>query len=133
MKVLIVFLTLLMLLCPAVTVLADNEGPMDEFETEIVRGDVNGDGKVTAVDYAMVKRYVLKTHSLTGDRFTAADVNGDGKVTPLDYMLIKRVVLKVGTFPCLHDYDEQIVGNLHIYTCKKCAYQYERFDGELIG
>lgn len=134
MKLLSVFLAVLLLLCPALTVLADNEGPMDEFDDETpLRGDASGDGKVTAMDYMLVKRHVLRKTELTGENLTAADVNGDGKVNPYDYMILKRVVLGKGDFPCLHDYDKFTVGNLHIFTCKKCGHQYEKFDGELIG
>ena len=62
-----------------------------------------------------------------------ADVNGDGKANALDYMILKRVVMKLGEFPCRHVYDETVVGNLHVFTCKSCGHKYERFDGELIG
>ena len=134
MKLLFVFLAVLLLLCPALTVLADNEGPMDEFDDETpLRGDASGDGKVSAMDYMLVKRHVLRKTELTGENLIAADVNGDGKVNPYDYMILKRVVLGKGEFPCLHEYDETVVGNLHIFTCKKCGHQYEKFDGELIG
>ena len=62
-----------------------------------------------------------------------SDGNGDYKANAIDYMIIKRVVMKLGTFPHLHEYEETVVGNLHIYTCKGCGHQYEEFDGELIG
>ena len=97
------------------------------------QGDASGDGKVTAMDYMLVKRYVLRKTELTDVQLAAADVNGDGKVNPYDYMILKRVVLGKGEFPCLHDYDKFTVGNLHLFTCKKCGHQYEEFDGQLIG
>ena len=97
------------------------------------QGDVNGDGKVTAIDYAMVKRYVLRQIALDEAQQKAADVNGASGVNAVDYMIIKRVVLKTAQFPHLHDYEETVVGNLHIFTCKGCGHQYEEFDGELIG
>ena len=138
MKRVVVFLSIFLLLAIALLpVSADNEGPMDEFDddekTELVQGDASGDGKVTAMDYMLVKRHVLHKTELKGDQLIAADVNGDGRVNPYDYMILKRVVMGKGEFPCLHDYDESVVGNLHIFTCKKCGRQYEEFDGELIG
>ena len=59
-------------------------------------GDVNGDGNIDALDYAMVKRHVLGTYTLTEDQIPAADINGDGNVDALDYAMVKRHVL--GTF-----------------------------------
>ncbi len=61
--------------------------------TIIVTGDVNGDGKITAVDYVNVKFAVLGKQSLSGAYKTAADVNGDSKVTAVDYVNIKFKVL----------------------------------------
>ena len=134
MKRVVIFLSIFLLFAMGhLPVMADNEGPMDEFEEPYAQGDVNGDGKVTAIDYAMVKRYVLRQIALDEAQQTAADVNGNGGVNAVDYMIIKRVVLKTAQFPHLHDYDETVVGNLHIFTCKTCGHQYEEFDGELIG
>lgn len=134
MKRVVIFLSILLLLTMGcLPVMADNEGLIDEFGNTFAQGDVNGDGKVTAIDYAMVKRYVLRHLDLDGTQQKAADVNGDGRVNPVDYMIIKRVVLKTAQFPHLHDYDETVVGNLHIFTCKGCGHQYEEFDGQLIG
>ena len=97
------------------------------------QGDINGDGKVSSVDYMLVKRQVLRKNVLNKEQLLAADVNGDGRVNAADYMILKRVVLGKAKFPCLHDYSEMVIGNLHIFTCKKCNHQYEKFDGELIG
>lgn len=97
------------------------------------RGDVNGDGKVTPIDYAMVKRFVLGKYRLSEIGLVAADVNGDGRVNPIDYIILKRVVLGVSQFPHIHEFHEVIVGNIHIFICDGCGYQYETFDGELIG
>jgi len=133
MKALVVLLTALLLLCPAVTAFADNEGPMDEFEETYAQGDVNGDGKINVMDYGMVKRFTMRQIQFTDAQFDAADVNGDGRANALDYMILKRVVMKLGEFPCRHVYDETVVGNLHVFTCKSCGHKYERFDGELIG
>lgn len=56
-------------------------------------GDVNGDGKLDVIDYAMVKRYVLGTYELTPEQIKRADVNGDGVVDHRDYAIIKRTYL----------------------------------------
>ena len=98
-----------------------------------LQGDANGDGKINTVDYAVIKRAVLSRYELSDGQFAAADVNYDGNVNALDYMIVKRVVMGVALFPHKHDYEEVVVGNLHVFTCKGCGHQYEEFDGELIG
>lgn len=52
------------------------------------KGDVNGDGKVTLIDYGLVLAHVKRTKLLEGDQKQRADVNDDGKVTLIDYGLI---------------------------------------------
>lgn len=62
-------------------------------------GDVNGDGKVNSRDYALVKRYVLKSYEdAPKDMVQRMDVNGDGSVNARDYQLLKRVVLNTYKF-----------------------------------
>ena len=64
------------------------EEPTFEF------GDVDGNGKVNALDYAKLKRYCLKTFQLDDAQRSRADINGDGKVNAVDYALLKRYCLK---------------------------------------
>ena len=98
-----------------------------------VQGDANGDGKISSLDYVVIKRAVLGRYELSEAGFAAADVNFDGRVNAMDYVIVKRVVLGTAVFPHRHDYEEVVVGNLHVFTCKGCGHQYEEFDGELIG
>ena len=121
-KIFTIFIVMLLLAVPAVPVSAG-----------ALQGDANGDGKISSLDYAVIKRAVLGRYELSDGQFAAADVNYDGKVNVLDYAIVKRVVLGVAVFPHKHDYDEVVVGNLHVFTCKGCGHQYEEFDGELIG
>ena len=62
-------------------------------KTAIIRGDVDGDGKVSASDYLRVRRYILGTMELDGLFENAADVDGDGKVNAADYIRIRRAIL----------------------------------------
>ena len=62
-------------------------------KTVIIRGDVDGDGKVSASDYLRVRRYILGTMELDGLFENAADVDGDGKVNAADYIRIRRAIL----------------------------------------
>lgn len=57
-------------------------------------GDVNCNGKVTATDYAMLKRTVLNTYNLPEGVRVAADINIDGKIGALDYAMLKRHILQ---------------------------------------
>ena len=88
-----IFAFLLFLVCMLsaglVPALAETSAP--------VRGDVNGDGRRTAIDYFVLKRYVLGTHVLSGTTLVAADADGDGRVNGKDYMLVKRVILGTHT------------------------------------
>ena len=61
-----------------------------------VKGDVNGNGRVDANDYALAKRHCLKTYTLSDEMLMRADLNGNGKLETSEYAMIKRHVL--GTF-----------------------------------
>lgn len=56
-------------------------------------GDVNGDDKVSSLDYIQIKNHIMKTKVLTGNSLTRADVNKDGKVSSLDYIKIKNHIM----------------------------------------
>ena len=59
-------------------------------------GDVNGDGKISAMDYMLIKNKIMEVKDITGTiQKDVADVNSDGKVSALDYMLIKNDILDV--------------------------------------
>ena len=60
-------------------------------------GDINGDGKITVLDYTTVLKHVKKTTSLEDYAFKCADVNGDGKISILDYTKILKHVKKTET------------------------------------
>jgi hypothetical protein len=61
---------------------------------KILYGDVNCDGKITVLDYGVLKRYVMGTFQLTPDGILAADVNGDGRINAIDYARVKGHVLR---------------------------------------
>lgn len=72
----------------------------DTETTVVVLGDIAGDGKVTAFDYMLAKRYVLGTFGLSDVQQLAADVTDADNtsagsrngVSAIDYMFIKRHV-----------------------------------------
>ena len=71
----------------------------DEEKTlkTVLYGDVNGDGKITAVDYAKIKNYVLGNTTLSNEQIEASDVNHSKSVTAADYGKLKNVVLGKST------------------------------------
>ncbi|MBO4452795.1 MAG: hypothetical protein J5793_02555, partial [Clostridia bacterium] len=57
-------------------------------------GDVNGADGVTAVDYLMIKRHVLKSFEIDDMwGYLSADINHDGEINAVDYLMVKRAVL----------------------------------------
>lgn len=69
-----------------------NNGQTTTF-TAIIKGDANGDGKISIGDFAKVKSHILKKETMTGIYLTASDVNGDGKVSIGDFAMIKSHIL----------------------------------------
>ena len=56
-------------------------------------GDINGDGKIVAIDYFMLKQRIfdmLNTSSLPEGVDYRSDYNQDGKVNATDYLLLKK-------------------------------------------
>jgi len=63
-------------------ILDQTVGEVDEFPAEeVLFGDVNQDGTITAGDASLVQDYVAGDADLTFRQKTAADVDGDGEVT----------------------------------------------------
>ena len=60
-------------------------------------GDVNNDGKVTSLDYILVRKHLLGTVTLTNTQKTSADANKDNKISSLDYIKIKQIVISGNT------------------------------------
>lgn len=59
--------------------------------TAAIKGDVNGDGKVTIADAKWVLQASSGSRTLTAEQKIAADVNGDGKVTIADAKWLLQV------------------------------------------
>lgn len=77
-------------------VLYDKSGKAIKSYYVVVKGDVNGDGKVTSVDTLMVKRHIIQTYNLSGAYYSGGDINGDGKLTSVDTLYIKKHI--IGTY-----------------------------------
>lgn len=60
-----------------------------------INGDANGDGKISSVDYVLVKNHILNISKMKGSKSFSADVNNDEKISSVDYVLIKNHILKI--------------------------------------
>lgn len=59
-------------------------------------GDVNGDGKISVMDYVKIKNHILKYKVLSDElSMSVADVNKDNKVSVMDYVKIKNDILNI--------------------------------------
>jgi len=56
----------------------------------VVRGDVNGDGKLSALDYVKVRNYLDGKNTLTDAYLKGADASSDGNVSALDYVKLRN-------------------------------------------
>lgn len=54
-----------------------------------IRGDLNKNGKIDAVDYILVKRFCFGTYAIND--IPTGDINKDGILNSTDYTLIKRI------------------------------------------
>lgn len=62
----------------------------------IMYGDVNRDGKISALDYAYVKNHMMKVQIITGvNEKIVADINEDKRISALDYAYIKNHMLGI--------------------------------------
>ncbi len=69
------------------------DGTTPDNGTTIKLGDVNNDGTINSLDFAILKMHILEIKLLTGDELKAADYNSDGSVNTLDLALIKMYLL----------------------------------------
>ncbi len=60
---------------------------------EINYGDINGDNNIDAIDFALLKSYLLNTSNSLGNGAKAADVNMDDTVDAIDFALLKSYLL----------------------------------------
>ena len=59
-----------------------------------VRGDLDGNGKITTTDLSIINQQILRKIELTGIKKEAADTNYDGKLTTTDLSMINQAVLR---------------------------------------
>lgn len=60
-----------------------------------VKGDVNGDGKISLIDLAKIQRHLLAIEQSEGVYAAAADVSGDEKISLIDLAKVQRHLLSI--------------------------------------
>ena len=71
---------------------------ISDEEEDGMRGDINGDEKITITDMLAVKAHILGKSTLTDiNNATKADTNQDGKITITDFIQIKAHILGKST------------------------------------
>lgn len=62
----------------------------DKVFAQTVKGDIDSDGKFTATDIVLMKKYIFGIEKLTEEQLKAADFNGSGSVNIFDLSLMKE-------------------------------------------
>ncbi len=77
--------------------LFDGDGVLSDTAAVVVTGDINGDSKITNLDYIAVRLHIMGTSSVSGAYFHAADiVKSDGGIVNVsDYIALKLYLLKL--------------------------------------
>jgi hypothetical protein len=63
--------------------------------TLVVKGDMNGDGRVSSGDLSVLLQHVAELSKLTNEKLLAADLNGDGRASSADLSKLLRVVAEL--------------------------------------
>ena len=61
----------------------------------VIKGDVNGDSKITSLDYVIIRMYILGSMKLDNNQIQAADINSDTKVNSQDYVLLRKKIMGI--------------------------------------
>ena len=70
---------------------SDEESSEAEVEKVYTKADVDGNGKITADDYILLKRAIFGMANFNDEQIVAGDLNNNGKLDPTDYICLKRV------------------------------------------
>ena len=65
------------------------------IQSDVVKGDVNGDVKVDVLDLVTVVRYILRLEEFNSQQMWAADVQEDGVINVLDALGIVNIILGI--------------------------------------
>ena len=87
------FLKLLIIL----TILFSSFSPISSLAAPVY-GDLNSDGSINSIDFALFRTYLLGTYKLSDT--TVADLNGDGQENSIDFAYFRQYLLgQIKVFP----------------------------------
>lgn len=68
---------------------------LQEYEC-IIYGDVNGDGKISAMDYTLIENHIMEIEFIqNAKQKLAADVYSDNKISAMDYTYIENHIMEI--------------------------------------
>ncbi|WP_418807715.1 dockerin type I repeat-containing protein, partial [Phascolarctobacterium faecium] len=70
-----------------------NQQLLSVLDNNVLKGDINQDGKVDTQDVAILGDCLVKKAFLSAEDTEYADINSDGKINAFDYAAIKRIVI----------------------------------------
>ena len=62
----------------------------------IVKGDIDGDARITAADYVKIKNHIMGKKTLNNVERERTDVDSDNKTTAADYVRVKNYIMGKG-------------------------------------
>jgi len=78
----------------SVVYINDENGKMKQDAEIVIKGDLNGDSKITVEDYMLIKKYVSDKYDFERVSFMAGDLNYDNMITSTDYLKLKNLIIK---------------------------------------
>lgn len=92
-NIFIVIFSLIAFLLPVIIIRFLSNDELYLADTNNSLGDVNNDGKISALDYIIVKKHIMNLGVLNTNQQKLADMNGDNKVSSIDYIMIRNAIL----------------------------------------
>ena len=59
----------------------------------VIKGDVNSDGKITALDYIEIRKHIMGDKITDTYKTKAADMDSNNSLTALDYIAIRKILM----------------------------------------
>lgn len=60
----------------------------------VLRGDVDGDGRISSADYVAIRNHIMEVRIITDEYLLAADKNEDNLVRSNDYVALRNIIME---------------------------------------